>query len=532
MIAASRYSFLLKIAGALLIVALADRLFWLQNAGSTLGLFATTMLVALGILRRAILARGPSRLAFAAALVFALALSFDRSLLALVLFWIAITLAALLPRAAGFDDGLRWAIRLFVHGLCSPLAPLRDILLARRAKQRHGRIGITRHALILVVPVLGSALFLFLFAQANPLIEQAFARIDLRLDPTFETIVRTIFWGIIFLAAWSLLRPTRFALPASLGHLAPPLLPGLGLASVTLSLLAFNAVFALQNGLDLAFLWSGAPLPEGVTLAEYAHRGAYPLIATALLAGLFVLAALRPGSETATSRPVRLLVTLWIGQNLLLVASTMLRTFDYIEAYSLTRLRIAALIWMVLVAVGLALICYRLLRGKSAGWLINANLLAAALVLGACTFVDLGRMAAAWNVRHAREVGGAGARIDLCYLNQLGPSALLPLLELETRPLPAGLRARVRWVRTRVMGRVRHGQSDWHGWTARDALRLDRAEAIVAERRLPDYQGPERTCDGNIYVPPAPLEAAPAPAAPPPAPAAAPPKPLTARPAR
>ena len=88
----------------------------------------------------------------------------------------------------------------------------------------------------------------------------------------------------------------------------------------------------------------GAPLPGDLTLAGYAHRGAYPLIATALLAALFVLVTLRPGSETARSRGIKVLVTLWIAQNLLLVASTMCRTFDYIESYSLTVLRIAALI--------------------------------------------------------------------------------------------------------------------------------------------------------------------------------------------
>ena len=525
----NRYSFLLKLAGALLLVALADLLFWFRDAGSTIGLFALAMLTVLGCLRTELFRRWPARLAFAAALFFALALSFDRGLLALVLFWAAVTLAALLPRAAGFDNGLRWAARLLVHGLCSPFGPLRDLLLARQAKRHRGSIGIARHVLILIVPALGSALFLFLFAQANPLIEQAFASIDLRLPASIETIFRTIFWGIVFVAAWSLLRPTRFALPASLHYLAPLGIPALGLASVTASLLAFNAVFALQNGLDLAFLWSGAPLPEGMTLAEYAHRGAYPLIVTALLAGLFVLVALRPGSKTAASRSVRLLVTLWIGQNLLLVASTMLRTFDYIHAYSLTRLRIAALLWMALVALGLVLICYRLLRGRSGAWLINANLLAALLVLGACSFVDLGRMAAAWNVRHAREVGGAGAPIDLCYLRQLGPSALLPLLELETRPLPPRLRPRVRWVRAQVMAETRLGQADWHGWTARNALRLAEAEAIVARHRLPPAQGPGRNCDGSIYVPPPEMTVPPAAAASPaPAPAAPPPpKPLT-----
>src|SRR3990167_2584670 len=112
-------------------------------------------------------------------------------------------------------------------------------------------------------------------------------------------------------------------------------IPGVGTGSIAASLVLFNLIFALQNGLDLAYLWGGAGLPPGVTFAEYAHRGAYPLIATALLAGLFVLVFLRPGSATAANRPVRILVTVWVAQNLFLVASTALRTIDYLQAYFL-----------------------------------------------------------------------------------------------------------------------------------------------------------------------------------------------------
>lgn len=501
-VSSHRFSFLLKPVGALLLVALADLLFWMHEPGSTIGLFAFSMILVAVLLRREMLLTWPPLIALAAALTFALSLGLEPGPLALLLFWTAITIAALLPRTAGFDNGLRWALRLIIHGLCAPLGPIRDLLLARRARQRRGA-GLLRHAVVLIVPAIGTAIFLFLFAQANPLIEQALARLDMRLALTPETIVRTFFWTFIFLAAWSLLRPTRFALWSSLPGADPQLaLPGLGLTSVVLSLIAFNAVFAMQNGLDLIFLWSGAPLPEGMTLAEYAHRGAYPLIATALLAGLFVLVALRPGSDTAASRPVRLLVTIWIAQNILLVASTMLRTLDYVEAYSLTRLRIAALIWMALVGVGLVLICYRLLRGRSGAWLVNANLLAAALVLGVCTFTDLGRIASGWNVRHAREVGGGGAAIDLCYLNDLGHSALLPLLELETRRLPADLRPRVQWVRTRVMDGLVRRQADWHSRSVLGTLRLAAAEAIVAANRLQRYEGPHRMCDGNLPPPP------------------------------
>jgi hypothetical protein len=190
-------------------------------------------------------------------------------------------------------------------------------------------------------------------------------------------------------------------------------------------------------------------LPKGVTLAEYAHRGAYPLVVTALLAGVFVLAALRPGSETARRPWLRALVVVWIVQNVLLVASSMLRTLDYVQAYSLTRLRIAALLWMCLVASGLVLICWRMLRGKSSTWLINANVLAGGLVLAGCGAVDLGAVAARWNVEHAREAGGDGPPLDLCYLATLDDASIVvPLSELANRPLPPVFRDRVVWARS------------------------------------------------------------------------------------
>ena len=537
-----RYTFLLKLAGALLLVILADLLFWFQRAGSTLGLFALAILIVTGCMRMEMFRRWPSRIAFAAALFFALALAADPGPLALLLYWTSLTLAALLPRTARFDDGWRWALRLVIHGVLSAFGPLRDLLIANRARRRRS-IPLRSKAFVLILPLIGSIVFLSLFAQANPLIGDVLARLAIWPEFDFLTVVRALFWCLTLTAMWSVLRPSRFTLwPAHRGAGGDIALPGVSIASVTLSLLAFNLIFALQNGLDLAFLWSGAPLQDGMTLAEYAHRGAYPLIATALLAGLFVLVTLRPGAATAASRPIRLLVTLWIAQNLLLVASTMLRTMDYVEAYSLTILRIAALIWMALVALGLVLICYRLLRGRSGAWLINANLLAATLVLAGCTWIDLGAFAATWNVRHAREAGGAGAAIDLCYLNELGPSALAPLIELESRRLPPELRDRVQWVRSRALGRLAANQADWHGWTWRNAGRLATAQTLVAEQRLPLHRDDYRQCDGHPY-PPTPHRDEPtdqetpdnsaAPTVPAPAPASAPAaKPLTAQPAR
>ena len=101
-----------------------------------------------------------------------------------------------------------------------------------------------------------------------------------------------------------------------------------------------------------------------MSYADYAHRGAYPLIVTALLAAAFVLAAMRRNGPAEGSADPRL-VYLWIGQNVLLVVSSIFRLGLYVEVYSLTELRIAAGIWMGLVAVGLVLICLRIATRKS-----------------------------------------------------------------------------------------------------------------------------------------------------------------------
>jgi hypothetical protein len=498
-----RFSFFQKIVLAAGLVALADHLFFFQRAGSTVGLFAAALLTAILVATPAIGRSRPALIAAAAALVFVAVLGDDPSALAAFLFLTGAALAALLPRTKAFDDGWRWTRRLLLHSILSIIGPLLDWGRLRAARRRRGPARFAAALPLLALPVLGTALFLALFSAANPLIADAFGRIDLLAAVGGFSIARLAFWALTTLLVWSFLRPPRILLAPRTAREVPLPLPGVSPASIALSLAAFNLVFALQNGLDIAFLWSGAPLPGDMSLAEYAHRGAYPLIATALLAALFVLVTLRPGTPTGESPLVRRFVYAWIAQNVVLVASTMVRTLDYIEAYSLTRLRIAALIWMALVAVGLVLICVRLWRRKNGPWLINANLAAGLVALSACSAIDLGAVAAGWNVRHAREAGGAGVRLDLCYLNDLGPSALLPLIELESRPIAPRFRDRVSWTRNLVMDRLATSQGDWHGWTFRNARRSAEAKRLIAERRLPRFSAGIRGCDGRRVVTPA-----------------------------
>jgi hypothetical protein len=472
-------AFALKILGALGVIALADWQFYQrQDYAGAIGLVGLGIVAALALVRPAVRSDKRALIALGLAAVAAFGMVWNTHPLPFALFWVSIGLATLLPGTAVFDDGWRWFQRLFIHGLKSLFGPLIDLGKLSRVKRRRPArgLGLRYWLRTLLLPLAGSAVILTLFAQANPLIEQFFAALDIP-SPDYQLIVRLILWSFIGLITWGVLRPRppRFLLSTfdGRGELA---IPGINLASVTISLVLFNALFLAQNLMDSAFLWGGVKLPGNMTLADYAHRGAYPLLVTALLAAAFVLIALRPGSQTAQNPLVRKLVMVWIAQNLFLVGSAALRTWDYVDAYDLTPLRISALLWMGLVAIGLVLVLVRMLKNKSAAWLINANLLTSGSLLFVLCFVDLGEVAARWNVQHAREIDGTGAKLDLCYLNDLGDSALIPLTELERSQGTNELGKKATAVRFYRQRQMEHERDDG-GWTLLSNRRLAQVEA-------------------------------------------------------
>src|SRR5206468_1025603 len=154
-----------------------------------------------------------------------------------------------------------------------PYGPVGDVWRLRAARRRYGAVGFGPRMRPLWLPLAGTLAFFTLFAAANPLIGNAVTRLDLIAMISTLSITRLSFWIVATMLVWSLIRPRRLRLAPARARTGEIALPGVSPASVTLSLLAFNAVFALQNGLDIAFLWSGAALPKGMTLADYAHRG-------------------------------------------------------------------------------------------------------------------------------------------------------------------------------------------------------------------------------------------------------------------
>jgi hypothetical protein len=186
--------------------------------------------------------------------------------------------------------------------------------------------------------------------------------------------------------------------------------------SVRNSLLLFNLLFLVQTVMDLGILTGGVGLPQGMSYAAYAHRGAYPLVATALLAGLFTLIT-RP--MTGNDRQLRGLVYLWLGQNMLLVATAAVRLHLYVQAYALTYLRVAAFIWMALVLAGLVLMVLQLHRGHGNRWLLRRCFAALAAALYICCFINFANLIAGYNLSQDTPL----QRRDSVYICRLGPAA-------------------------------------------------------------------------------------------------------------
>ena len=423
-------------AGAVLaaIIVLADGLFFRHEPGISLTLLFLAIIGGVVALQPRTL-RGPRAwtlltVAVLAALPFA---EFEN------LAWLPFALGAVSLLAleltgclARFEDWLGPIVRF--AGL-SPFRGLVDAitLLSEAGEQKLGSRFI-RLALVWIVPVACAAVFAFLFVTANPVLDDVVRMI--RLDVLVKLLdpLRVFIWAVVATVAWPVLMP-RLLPWSTAGQWQGPLRPRpesllFGAIAMRNSLIVFNALFAVQTAMDLLFLWGGVRLPDGLTYADYAHRGAYPLIATAILAGAFVLVAMRRNGPGEKSELIRTLVFAWIAQNVWLVISSILRLKLYVEAYGLTEMRIAAGVWMALVAVGLMLIVAKIVGERTNRWLVMANLTALMLILWGVSFLNIPAVIAKFNVEHSYEVTGTGEgmRLDEHYMGDLGPQ-VIPALD-------------------------------------------------------------------------------------------------------
>ncbi|MGJ8545690.1 MAG: DUF4153 domain-containing protein [Sulfitobacter sp.] len=357
---------------------------------------------------------------------------------------------------------LRGAARIWPVGLVRLVEDI-EAAIGRAAAGEAKSAPLTSALLGWALPLGLGAVFAALLLLANPVAQGWLAQVQIDIAD-LDRVVLWLFFAVIIWPALSLpwmrerLRAPKIARsmpmgPARRGVINP--------ASVTRALIGFNALFALQTAMDVTYLYGGAALPEGMSYAQYAHRGAYPLLLTAVLAGGFALLTRR---WTQGAPLLRGLLLLWVAQNVALVLSSLVRLDLYVGVYGLTRLRLSAAIWMGLVAAGLALILWQVWARRDNAWLMRRGGALGACVLYLCSLVSFDAAIARYNLN-------AQVPHDAWYLCSLGEAAAPVIRAYEqqqgARLCPSGQTA------------VSPPQ-DWREWGFRNARTRNSLSAMTA----------------------------------------------------
>lgn len=420
-----------RLLALVVLVGLGDLLFWhLHGApgGLPFALMAAALLGA-----AAALAGDRSGLARAGAILGIAALPVLEQVQALSLAFLLAGLAAAITalhrpgKAAGEMAHAAW---VFLRRW--PVGGLRALAVVARDRATRPRAPVRSHCMRdalrnWALPAGGALVLLGLLAESNPVILRGLDDLLSTGRLLDELPERLCVWAGIALIAWPVLDRADAGPRPPAG--APRALPGVNAGSVLRALWVFNGLLAVQTLTDASILLGGASLPRGMTLAEYTHRGAYPLLVAAVLAGLFALAAQPFLAERRVLRP---LMYLWLAQNVLVCLAAGLRLKLYVDSYGLTLLRVHAAIWMALVAAGLVLLAWQVLRQHARGWLVLRGAGLAAAVLYACCFVNVSGLVARYNVTQAAPMGRG---LDGDYLCGLGATAAAGLAAgLDARP--------------------------------------------------------------------------------------------------
>ncbi len=386
----------LQAALLMVLIALGDVLVWQAVPGISLALMgAVTVAAGIGVAWPRLAARSRIVIALGTALCLLPLVELVQPLSVLIALAGLSTICAAL---AGVQraDLVRAALRVW---WIAPAQSAKDGAAGARSIASFNPKGLDLKALVLgwALPLGATAVFAVLLIGANPVLDQILADLSAFEVPS-PNGWRLFFWLALGATIWPVL--IAYRMQERLRYRAPQRITVqrqgiVNAGSVARSLIAFNALFAVQSGMDVLYLYGDATLPEGISPATYAHRGAYPLLATALLAGVFAVVA-RPHLQ---GRPiVRGLMYLWLTQTLALVFASLWRLDLYVESFGLTRLRMAAYIWMGLVAIGLGIVVVQIRRDMPTSWMLLRSGALGVVTLYICAFINFDGIVAKHNL--------------------------------------------------------------------------------------------------------------------------------------
>lgn len=212
-----------------------------------------------------------------------------------------------------------------------------------RKNTNHSKIGYVLLGILISIPFLIFVIALFCTADI------VFQKVVLNIfdfDFVFGDLFRMIFlFAVVLLVFYSLL---RFLNQRKISSDIPDLRRFEPiLANTILSLV--SVVYLLFSGIQILYLFIGnMTLPDGYTYAQYAREGFFQLLFVCVLNIAVVLFFLGCFRE---SKLLKILLTVISACTYIMIASSALRMYMYIQVYHLTFLRILVLWFLAVLAI-------------------------------------------------------------------------------------------------------------------------------------------------------------------------------------
>ncbi|MBC55029.1 MAG: hypothetical protein CMQ34_14470 [Gammaproteobacteria bacterium] len=319
--------------------------------------------------------------------------------------------------------------------------------------------------LLMAAPIL--LVFALLFASAD-------ARFDGYLSSVSQMFSLTAVEHLITMTLMSVL---AFGLLAMVlhkpdpGRLEVPETLSLGREETLIIMGSLLMLFLVFVVLQAGYLFGGQDVIEqtgGLTLADYARRGFFEMLA---VAGLTLMLLLGMSGLRCDTRFFRPLAIAMVALVLIIMISALQRLLLYVEAFGLTMDRLLALGVMLWLAGSLVGFVLTVLRGRPQGFAFGSVVFGMTLLLIA-GFMNPAAIVARTNIE--RVVADADRSIDVHYLVGLGDDAI-PVILARFAELPTpvqcrfGAAAQLGWLN-------RSKQTDWREWNWSRATTLRAVE--------------------------------------------------------
>ncbi len=300
-----------------------------------------------------------------------------------------------------------------------PFKTTKNMFSGKAAKSKWGMFLL---GLLIAIPF--AAIFILLFSRADAAFSQFcdgfFDKINIFDGDFIPSVIFGSFFCIYFFCLLITLKGRKEPKENSINF--DGFINGFMVSTI---LAVINAISVLFAVIQFKYLFAGGALPDGMNHAEYARTGFFELCTAIAFSISIIFFCILCVKKANSKLPVgiRIMLSVFIGCNFIMIASAFYRMLNYIQVYDLTVKRFLVT-WLIVIFA----VCMlgALIKLWSIKYHIIKHIAVTVIVMTIIlNFVNINSSIAYYNVnKHIENVSnGQESHLDVDYLRKLGTGA-------------------------------------------------------------------------------------------------------------